>query len=272
MSAVSGTPSLLAGFATAVSTGRTTVSSTRSALAGFISGVSSGCPGRAVDSPTVGQLSTLLSNMGENQRWLSTIATELSAADTGAGGVVTIDSAKVAAALGKAGLDGAAPMPIDFAPTTRQIVPPTSGLIDDPINAANGNMIHPERDIEFPSIAAALDITRTWNSLRAREAGAFGAGWSSVLDVRLDVGATDVVAHLSDGNVVGFVPSHGGWTAPGVPRLHLDGDQDGWILRTDPIRATRFDIDGQLTGWGAGLPASSSYVEPTIRSCVWTRR
>lgn len=253
MSAVSGTPSLLAGFATSVSTGRTTVSSTRRDLATYIAAVSSGCPGRAVDSPAVGQLSTLLSNMGENQRWLSTIATELSAADTGSGGVVTIDSAKVAAALGKAGLDGPAPMPIDFAPTTRQIVPPTSGLIDDPINAANGNMIHPEHDIEFPSIAAALNITRTWNSLRARDAGAFGAGWSSVLDVHLDVGATDVVAHLSDGNVVGFVADDDGWAAPGVPRLQLAGDQDGWTLRTDPIRAFRFGLDGQLTGWHVGV-------------------
>ena len=253
MSAVSGKPTLLAGFATAVSTGRTTVSGTRSALATFVSGVSGGCPGRAVDCPALTQLVTGLSNMGENERWLTTIATELSAADTGKGGVVTVDSAKIAGALKKAGLGGAPPAPVEFAGTTRQVVPPTSGLIDDPINAANGNMIHPESDIEFPSIAAALNITRTWNSLRAREPGSFGAGWSSVLDVHLDVGPLDVVAHLLDGNVVGFVPADGGWAAPGVARLGLDANESGWSLTADAIRTFRFDVDGRLTGWDVGV-------------------
>ncbi|MGB3734856.1 MAG: DUF6531 domain-containing protein, partial [Ilumatobacter sp.] len=55
-----------------------------------------------------------------------------------------------------------APEATEFSETTRLVVAPTSGLIDDPINAANGNMIHPEHDLAFPAIAASLNVSRTW--------------------------------------------------------------------------------------------------------------
>ena len=36
-------------------------------------------------------------------------------------------------------------------------LPPTSGFVDDPICAANGNMVHQDVDLAFPGISAALD-------------------------------------------------------------------------------------------------------------------
>ena len=136
---------------------------------------------------------------------------------------------------------------------TCEVVAPTSGLIDDPINASNGNMIHHELDVELPAIAAALNVERTWNSLLAATPGAFGAGWSSMLDVALDVAGDRVVASLADGNVVAFVPWGGGWVAPGVPRLRLSGDESRWELQTDTVRRFLFDRDGALTGWEVGV-------------------
>ena len=131
--------------------------------------------------------------------------------------------------------------------------PLTSGYIDDPINASNGNMIHREDDIDFPAIAAALNIARTWNSRGADRPGAFGAGWTSVLDMHLDVSAGRVVARLADGSTVAYERDGDNWTAAGVPQLRLSRDTDGWVLQTDVVRRFRFDADGALTGWHVGV-------------------
>ncbi len=131
--------------------------------------------------------------------------------------------------------------------------PLTSGYIDDPINASNGNMIHREDDIDFPAIAAALNIARTWNSRGADRPGAFGAGWTSVLDMHLDVSAGRVVARLADGSTVAYEQDGDHWTAAGVPQLRLSRDTDGWVLQTDVVRRFRFDADGALTGWRVGV-------------------
>ena len=65
-------------------------------------------------------------------------------------------------------------------------IPQTSGFVDDPICAANGNMIHQDTDLTFPSVAGALNIVRTYNSVVADRDGVFGQGWSSALDAVLD--------------------------------------------------------------------------------------
>ena len=143
------------------------------------------------------------------------------AADTGDGGPVTYDGPAVDAALKQVGLN-APPAPIEIDQTTMDMPPPlTSGYIDDPINASNGNMIHREDDIDFPAIAAALNIARTWNSRWRR----------SIRGVRrrMDVGARHaprrvggrVVARLADGSTVAYEQDGDHWTAAGVPQLRL---------------------------------------------------
>ena len=258
MSIVSGDPDKLAGFKNSVWLARSNADGTRVGVNMYNTNVGGGCPGRAVSVPALTQLGTTLDNMADNQVWLEVIKDELIAADTGEGDVVTIDSQVVLDALAAAGASNSAPEAVDFSATTRQIAAPTSGMVDDPINASNGNMIHPEHDIMFPAIGAALNITRSWNSLLADRRGAFGNGWSSMLDVRLDVGSggsatTDVVAHLSDGNAIGFVRAGDGWVAPSVERLTLEESADGWVLRTDHIRTFIFDSLGALSGWHVGV-------------------
>src|SRR5690606_24652535 len=136
-------------------------------------------------------------------------------------GTATVDATVVLSALADKGLGEGPPLPTEFTATTRQIQPPTSGMVDDPINASNGNMVHHDLDLAFPAIAGALSITRTWNSLLADVRGAFGFGWTSVLDSRLDVADDGVVATMAEGNVIGFIPWRDSWVAPGVPHLSL---------------------------------------------------
>lgn len=255
MGHVSANPELLGSFVTEVSPARVGAGNEQVSLSGLSTSVAAGCPGRAVDVPALGALVTVLSNMVDNETFVTTVKTALETADGAriSGGVVTVDTSVVDVALAEAGV-AIAPAPVEFDPATREVVAPTSGMIDDPINAANGNMVHHESDVEFPGIAAALNVVRTWNSLLADRPGAFGAGWSSVFDVRLDVEAGRVIASLADGNVVAFVQWHDGWAAPGVPRLGLERDNaDGWVVQTDTVRRFLFDVEGRLTGWHIGV-------------------
>ena len=254
MAKVSANPTLLNGFVTDVASARVAAGEEQASLSSFNATVVAGCPGRSVDLPALGALTTVLANMAGNETFVSTVCDTLVAADTdNTGGVVTINASVVDRALASAGAHGAAPAPVQFDPVTMEVAAPTSGMVDDPINASNGNMIHHETDVEFPAIAAALSITRTWNSLLAERPGAFGAGWSSVLDVRLEFEPHKVIASLADGNVVGFVENAGGWAAPGVPRLRLEHAGDGWVVQTDTVRRFLFDADGRLTGWHVGV-------------------
>jgi RHS repeat-associated protein len=252
MTTVSASPARLASFAEVWRT-RAAAVDEQASLSGLGSAVVAGCPGRAVEVPALGALTMVLDHMATNESFVATVRSAVERADVITGGIATIDTAVVDAALERAGHADASPLPVEFDAATREVVAPTSGMIDDPINASNGNMVHHELDVEFPAIAAALNLERTWNSLLASEPGAFGQGWSSVLDVALDVAPSKVVASLADGNVVAFVPWRDGWAAPGVPRLRLVALDAGWALHVDPYRRFLFDADGRLTGWEAGV-------------------
>ncbi len=254
MDTMAGHPTLLAGFEDAVSSARINTDWEQSAVLRLNGTVASGCPGRSVSVPALAQLNTALDAMAANERWLDAIADALEAADnSGEDGVVTLTESEMDLALEAAGVPTDAPEATEFSETTRLVVAPTSGLIDDPINAANGNMIHPEHDLAFPAIAASLNVSRTWNSLLADRPGAFGHGWSSVYDTVLDIAPGEVTAHLSDGNAVGFTRSRDGWQAPSVGRLTLVETDEGWTLDTDEIRRFDFDRFGALTGWQVGV-------------------
>lgn len=255
MSFASADPERLARFVAGVAPARAGIEIEQSSVAALQATVAAGCPGRAVDVPALRSLTTVLHHLAVDEQFVTAVGEALVAADAYDHGVVTVPAAAVDVALAAAGLT-APPAPVAFDPTTREVMPPTSGMVDDPINAANGNMVHRETDVAFPAIAGALGIVRTWNSLLADRPGAFGPGWSSALDVHLAVAPGRVTASLADGNVVGFVTTAEGWAAPGVPRLHLSHDvRDGgsWELRTDVDRCWRFDATGRLVGWRVGV-------------------
>ena len=162
-----------------------------------------------------------------------------------------MSDATLRAALDAAGV-GTPPPRLDFEPTTMYGLPPTSGFVDDPICAANGNMVHQDVDLVFPGVAAALDLERTYNSLLTERGGAFGPGWASVLDVRLVAGEDRVEIRLPDGAVAAFVRTGQGWAAAGRRVRGLERAGSGWLVVVDDLRTFRFDGDGNLLGWTVG--------------------
>ena len=91
----------------------------------------------------------------------------------------------------------------------------TSQLSQNPsgpgFNAQTGNWTTSATDAQVSTVGPALEITRDYNSSDPRISGAFGAGWSSVLDMKVSAGqnggngapATQVVTY-PDGEDVGF--------------------------------------------------------------------
>ncbi|HSP05453.1 MAG TPA: DUF6531 domain-containing protein, partial [Acidimicrobiales bacterium] len=257
MTTTSADPERLGAFVRGARGARDGLESRQRALTSLYASVHAACGYRRIDCASVGALATLLDGMEANERFVATVRTELLAADSTGSGTVTIDSAVIDNALLAAGV-GRAPAAVEFDPAVMVGLPPTSGYVDDPICAANGNMVHQDTDVEFPAIAGALTLTRTWNSLRHRQPGAFGPGWSSVLDVRLAIGDGVVRAHLADGAIVPFVPvddSADGrrWEVRGRRGLTLTEIDEGFELDVDPVRSFRFDGSGALLGWRSGV-------------------
>ena len=127
MVAVSASPDRLATFA-AVWRARAAAVDEQAALNGLASSVVAGCPGRAVDVPALGALTTVLDNMATNESFVATVHAAVVGADLYVGGVATIDGAVVDAALDRAGLADGPPVPVEFDPATREVVAPTSGM------------------------------------------------------------------------------------------------------------------------------------------------
>ena len=244
-------PRKLETFVTGVKSGRSSAETEQRGVAAASTRVTAACEG-FVTVPAIAALATLLESMGENETFVTTIRTELEAADTSNSGVVTISDASVAAALASKGV-GTPPTPVTFDPLTVVGIPQTSGFVDDPICAANGNMIHQDVDIEFPAIAGALDLGRTYNSLMHERIGAFGPGWSSVLDVTAARLGRSVAVQLPDGAIVTATPSNGGWNTNSrrIRRFEAHDDGAGFTVHLDHVRRLRFDDDGLLTGWEA---------------------
>lgn len=213
-----------------------------------------------VTSGVLGSGAQVFGDMATNERYVETIRRELLEADRDpATGVATISSAAVAQALRQAGL-ATPPPPVQVEPGVLLGLPPTTGFVDDPICAANGNFVHVETDLEHPGWAAALDVVRVYNSLAAGRPGAFGRGWSSVLDLRLDTAPDGVVrVHLADGAVVPFsVDASGVLRAAGTRPLTLVQRDDEWHLLEGNVKVWRFDEAGTFLG-GA---AASARLEP----------
>lgn len=145
--------------------------------------------------------------------WANTVADAFEEAG-GDGNVKTVSDAALQASLEAKGVSASRQ---DLTVSPPQVVghPPTSGYANDPVNTATGNFIEPETDLGFAGASSALALTRMYNSVfvedDASRTGAFGPGWSSILDARLllnDEGATWV---FDDGRHVVFPREGSGW-------------------------------------------------------------
>src|SRR5437763_1124514 len=127
-----------------------------------------------------------------------------------------------------------------------------------PVCALTGNFFHAEVDLSFPGRAALLDLARCYNSLAGSRAGAFGGGWSSVLDMALVAGGGEgIVVALADGAEVGFFAGDDGVLRPETrPQLSLSPlDAGTWVLADGPAPGAprwRFAAAGTLTAISRG--------------------
>ena len=233
------------------------------------------CEFRDVDGNPGPELSATIDQFRANEAWVRGIATALEEAPV-ADGISVLPSGEVAAAI-----DGGGRAPdtgvVEYDPLEVTGLPVTSGLVNDPVNAANGNFVHGDRDLVVPGFGAVLDVVRVYNSLNGSRVGSFGAGWASLLDVDLDLRgverATDtgiafgtVRLTFTDGAVIPFRRASGGsdepdgdecgWGRNRRRRLRLEETSTGWLvtrhLDGGSIRRFRFDRDGSLVGGDEG--------------------
>ena len=83
----------------------------------------------------------------------------------------------------------------------------SSGYANDPVNVATGNFIESEVDLRS-CVNSVLRLERTYNSVLAAlpntPHGAFGKGWSSILDSRLEQNSDSISWHTADGRELVF--------------------------------------------------------------------
>jgi RHS repeat-associated protein len=106
-------------------------------------------------------------------------------------------------------------------------------------NPESGNYTTSATDADIATVGPALEITRDYNSADPRVSGAFGAAWSSVLDMKVAPGhdnsagtttATEVVTY-PDGEEVSFgQTASGSYTAPAGRYATLAAISGGFTL------------------------------------------
>lgn len=120
-----------------------------------------------------------------------------------------------------------------------------------PVNCATGEFWHTFADLSVPGRGPALNLTRTYSSLRAATDSPFGFGWSSAYTMSLAVDSASGAVQVTqeNGATTVFSPSGGGYAAP--PRVYatLQKNADGtWTFIRHQRQRFAFDANGRLTG------------------------
>lgn len=156
---------------------------------------------------------------GEDVKWANTVADAFARAGSD-GSVVTLSNSALALALKAAGV-AATRQDLTIDPPEAYGHPPTTGYADDPVNTATGNFVESEVDLGFGGAAANLTFRRTYNAVDDGS-GAFGPGWSSLLDVRLELADDGATMVLPDGRQVRFPRLADRWDRAVGENLWLD--------------------------------------------------
>ncbi len=202
-------PSELRAFATGSEGLNDVLKSRPGTLRGHLSKFAANCKWGRLDADGVltGFDKWLTAN-GEDVRWATTVADAFKAAG-GEGNISYVADSALAAALQAKGIS-ASRQDLTIDPPQAYGHPPTTGYADDPVNTATGNFVETELDLVFPGAAANLRFARTYNAVDDA-AGAFGPGWSSVLDLRLEPADDGATLVLADGRQVVFPRLGDGW-------------------------------------------------------------
>ncbi|WP_237234571.1 DUF6531 domain-containing protein, partial [Rothia nasisuis] len=150
--------------------------------------------------------------------WLGKIADEFEAITGDPNALATVPYSAMEASVGSA--SSLARAAIDIQSPTIRGSESSAGYIGDPVNAATGNFIEPETDLAFTGACSTLALTRMYNSLNS-EAGVFGTGWSSPLDMRLILSNEKATWVKEDGQHLIFPRCGEGWNRAELHALWL---------------------------------------------------
>ena len=117
----------------------------------------------------------------------------------------------------------------------------------DPVNIANGNMIHPETDISIPSQGMPILLYRTYNS-KLDYNGPFGYGWTHSYNVFLSEQPDEsVIVMDGDGSLLIYTKNPDStYTPPAGTHATLSKLVDKFVLRTKEGVEYEFDLVGRL--------------------------
>ena len=208
---------------------------------------------------------TYLTNNGNDVTWANTVAAAFEAVG-GEDGISTVSDAALQACLEAAGVSVSRTQ-ITIEPASVQGGQVTTGYADDPVNTLTGNFMEPEIDLAFAGGCGALALIRVYNS-SSEEAGAFGPGWSSALDARLELGDEAAVWVRDDGAHVTFPRLGDGWGRAVGANLWLTAEGAG---AGDPAGGRLVVGDNDGGRWvftAAGAPVSGSRGAGTTVSYV----
>ncbi|MGI5271382.1 LamG-like jellyroll fold domain-containing protein [Nonomuraea sp. CA-218870] len=111
-----------------------------------------------------------------------------------------------------------------------------------------GNYATTVTDAQVSVAGPPLAVTRTYNSLDTRTEGIFGAGWSTVWDMKLVEEPEGLLAHYPDGRRLRFADKGDGTyqPPPGMHALLAEVDGGGWRLMDKSSTSFYFDSSGRL--------------------------
>lgn len=124
-----------------------------------------------------------------------------------------------------------------------------SEVAGDPVDTGTGAFHEPFVDLTIPGRGGGLGVTRAHSSDAGGVVGAFGPGWASNLDMRVDIDGTGMARVRQEGGaVVRFAPYGGGFLAPKRAFGTLTKTTGGGFVLTRPGPQTiTFDSAGRLT-------------------------
>ena len=195
------------------------------------------------------------------REWIGRIAAEFERAG-GGGGIGRLADETLSDVLARAGtFPGRDGLDLELPQTWGTM--PATGYAADPVNTATGNFVEPETDLAIAGGGAGLVLSRMYNSQNPG-GGAFGRGWSSLLDVQLSMSDERAEFVMDDGRALWFPREGQGWGRALHANFWLTADEfdgaQGWVVRDHAGRWWAFTRGGVWLAFGNG-PGTTIRVE-----------
>ncbi|NUW30914.1 hypothetical protein HTZ77_05710 [Nonomuraea sp. SMC257] len=122
------------------------------------------------------------------------------------------------------------------------------GVNGQEFNQLSGNYTTAFTDAQVAVAGPPLSVTRSYNTLDARVDGMFGAGWSTLWDMKIVAESKSLLVTQADGRVLRFATKGDGTYQP-PPSMHYtlaDQQGGGWRLMDKSSTSYLFDASGRL--------------------------